>query len=110
MKKNDGRSNCNEVRSQRSNDGKGGQYEGRTFKNEGRFSLKGDVHKGSQLILKWKENEIEKRNNNNGVGHHEDEGDWIDGNERHGHNKLKFEKIKCLEKNIKEIVEKEKHL
>jgi len=46
-------------------------------------------------------------NNSIGVGHHEDKGDWIDGNGRHGHNKLKFEKMKCLEKNIKEIVGKE---
>jgi hypothetical protein len=34
----------------------------------------------------------------------------MDGNGRHGHNKPEFEKMKCFEKNIKEIVEKEKHL
>jgi hypothetical protein len=109
VRKDDGRSSRDEVRGGGSHDGKGGQYEGRAGRDEGRLSLKGDVHKGSRFSER-EESETERRNNSNGVGRHEDRGDWRNGSGRHGASKPEFERMKRPEKSMKEIVEREKHL
>jgi hypothetical protein len=109
VRKDDGRSSRDDVRGGGSHDGKRGQYEGRAGRDEGRFSLKGSVHKGSRFSER-EESETERRNNSNGVGRHEDRGDWRNGSGRHGASKPEFERMKRPEKSMKEIVEREKHL